>query len=123
MGQAFDLLGHPLRRERLEGLDNARVQRPPPLQQEAAVGHLVRQGMLEGVFRLGEQAGLIQELRRLEVRQAAVQRRPRAASAMAWSSGKGTSVPMTAAVWRSCFSSGGNRSMRAASTACTVAGT
>ena len=75
MRQAFDLLGHPLGRERLEGLDQARVQHPPPLQQEAAVGHLVRQGMLEGVFRLGEQAGLIQELRRLEVRQAAVQRR------------------------------------------------
>jgi hypothetical protein len=52
--QAFDLLGHPLGRERLEGLDKARVQRPPPLQQEAAVGHLVRQGMLEGVFLLGE---------------------------------------------------------------------
>jgi hypothetical protein len=31
--------------------------------------------MLEGVFRLGEQAGLIQELRCLEVRQATVQRR------------------------------------------------
>ena len=73
--QAFDLLGHPLGRERLEGLDKARVQHPPPLQQEAAVGHLVRQGMLEGVFRLGEQAGLIQKLRRLQVRQAAVQRR------------------------------------------------
>ena len=73
--QAFDLLGHPLGRERLKGLDNARVQHPPPLQQETAVGHLVRQGMLEGVFRLGEQAGLIQELRRLQVRQAAVQRR------------------------------------------------
>ena len=37
--------------------------------------------------------------------------------------GKGTSVPTTAAVCRSRFSSGGNRSMRAASTACTVAGT
>ena len=72
--QAFDLLGHPVGRERLEGLDNARVQPPPPLQQEAAVGHLVRQGMLEGVFRLGEQPRLIQKLRRLQVCQAAVQR-------------------------------------------------
>ena len=33
--QAFDLLGHPLGRERLKGLDNAPVQHPPPLQQEA----------------------------------------------------------------------------------------
>ena len=73
--QAFHLLGHPFGRERLEGLDQARVQPPPPLQQEAVVGHLVRQGVLEGVFALGEQACLIEELRRLEVRQAAVQRR------------------------------------------------
>ena len=61
--QTFDLLDHPVGREHLEGLDNTPVQHPPPLQQEAAVGHLVRQGMLEGVFRLGEQARLIQKLR------------------------------------------------------------
>src|SRR5262249_38326469 len=42
---------------------------------------------------------------------------------MAWSMGTGTSVPITAAVWRRRFSSAGSRSMRAASTACTVAGT
>src|SRR5262245_66516317 len=42
---------------------------------------------------------------------------------MAWSKGMGISVPMTAAVWRRRFSSGGSRSMRAARTACTVAGT
>ena len=120
--QAFDLLGHPLGRQRLEGLDNARVQPPPPLQQEAAVGHLVRQGMLEGVFRLGEQAGLIEELRRLEVRQAAVQRLLGQVG-NGLQQGKGTSVPITAAVWSRRFSSGGSRSMRAASTACTVAGT
>ncbi len=34
--QAFHLLGRPVRRERLQGLDNARVQPPPPLQQQAA---------------------------------------------------------------------------------------
>jgi hypothetical protein len=73
--QTFDLLAHPVGRERLEGLDNAPVQHPPPFQQEAAVGYLVRQGVLEGVFQLGEQARLIQKLRRLQVRQAAVQRR------------------------------------------------
>ena len=42
---------------------------------------------------------------------------------MACSSGQGTSVPMTAAVWSRRLSSGGSRSMRAASSACTVAGT
>jgi hypothetical protein len=73
--QAFDLLSPPLRRERLKGLDQTRVQPPPSLQQEAAIGYLVRQSMFEGVFWLGEQARLIQELRRLQARQAAVQRR------------------------------------------------
>ena len=74
VGQAFDLLGHAVSGERLQGLDNAGMQHPAsPLQQQTAVGHLVRQGMLEGVLGLGEQAGLIQELCRLEVRQAAVE--------------------------------------------------
>jgi hypothetical protein len=66
--------GAPLGRQRLDGLDQARVQPPPPLLEERTIGHLVCQGMLEGVFRLGEQTRLIQKLRRLEVRQATVQR-------------------------------------------------
>ena len=45
--QAFDVFGQAVPGERLEGLDKARVQPPPPLQQEAVVGHLVRQGMLK----------------------------------------------------------------------------
>ena len=47
---------------------------PPPLQQEAAVGHLVGEGMLEGVGVLGEEPRLIEELGRLQVGQAAVHR-------------------------------------------------
>ena len=73
VGQPFDLLGHPVPSERLEGLDDAGMQRSPPLLQQAAVGHLVRQGMLEGVFQLGEEARLVQELRGLEVGEVAVQ--------------------------------------------------
>ena len=79
VGQAFDLLGQPVAGERLEGLDDAGVQRPPPLLEQAAVGHLVGEGVLEGVLALGKEARLVEELGRLEVRQAAVQRRPRAA--------------------------------------------
>jgi hypothetical protein len=70
--QAFDLLGYPVGCERLKALNNACVEHPPPLQQQAAVRHLVRQGVFEGVVRLGEQARLIQKLRLLEVRQTAV---------------------------------------------------
>ena len=73
VGQAFDLLGHPVGRGSLEGLHNLGVQDAPPFLQEAAIGHLVRQGMLEGVFALGEQARLVEELGSLELRQAAVQ--------------------------------------------------
>ena len=54
MRQAFDLLGHPVPGERLEGLDNAGMQHPTPLLQETAVGHLVREGVLEGVLALGK---------------------------------------------------------------------
>ena len=49
------------------------MQRPPPLLEQAAVGHLVRQGVLEGVFQLGEEVGLIEELRGLEVGEVAAQ--------------------------------------------------
>ena len=68
--QAFDLLGHPLPDEALQGLDNPGVQAAPPLLQEAFVGHLMGQGVLEGVFDLGEEARLIQELGGLQMREA-----------------------------------------------------
>src|SRR2546426_6427828 len=112
--QAFDLLrasprsplGPPLGREHLEGLDQAPVQPPPPLPQEAVVGHLVRQGMLEGVFGSGN--------RRVSYRNTAAWRcaRPRCStasdtSAIARSRAKGTSVPITAAVWSRAFASAG----------------
>ena len=73
--QAFDLLGRPVPGERLQGLDDAGVQHPPPLLQETAVGHLVRQGVLEGVLTLGEEPRFVEELGRLEMREATMQRR------------------------------------------------
>jgi hypothetical protein len=77
MGQPLDLLGHPLPSERLQGLDDAGVEHTPPLQQEAAVGHFVRQGVFEGVFQLGEEPRLIEELGRLEVHETTMQHRLR----------------------------------------------
>jgi hypothetical protein len=44
-------------------------------------------------------------------------------AAVAWSNANGTSFPTTDAVCRSALSPGASRSIRAASTACTVAGT
>jgi hypothetical protein len=72
VGQPVDLLGHPLPGERLHGLDNQGMQRPPSLQQETPIGHLMRQGVLEGVFQLGEEARLVEELRGLQAGQALV---------------------------------------------------
>src|SRR5436309_14122619 len=75
MSQPFDLLSHPLPGEHLEGLDDAGMEHPTPLLQETAIGHLMSQGVLEGVFALGKESRLIQELGRLEMRELAMQRR------------------------------------------------
>jgi len=71
--QALDLRGYPVSRKGFEGPDNARVQHPPPLQEETVVGHLVRQGVLKGEVALGEEPRLVEELRRLQVGEAAIE--------------------------------------------------
>ena len=72
--QPVDLLGEPLRRQPFEGLDNAGVQRTPPLLEDSPIGYFVRQGVLEGVFQVREQVGLVEELGRLQMRQTHAQR-------------------------------------------------
>jgi hypothetical protein len=72
VGQAVHVLGQPLPGECLEGLHDPGVQAAPPLLEETAVGHLMGEGMLEGIGALGKQAGLIEELGSLEVVQALV---------------------------------------------------
>ena len=62
VGQPLDLFGQTVGREPFDDLNNACVQRPSPPQQEAPVGHLVGEGVFEGVCRLGEQARLVEEL-------------------------------------------------------------
>jgi hypothetical protein len=71
--QAFDLLDHPVRRQRLQGLDNTGMQHPPPLLEQAAVGHLMRQGMLERVRALREEARLVEKLGGLQVGKTALE--------------------------------------------------
>ena len=60
--------------ERFEGRDDAGMEHPPPLLEQAAVGHLVGQGMLKGIAHVGEEARLVEKLGGLEVREATVQR-------------------------------------------------
>jgi hypothetical protein len=51
--QVLDLLGQSVGREAFEGLHNVGVQHAPAFLQQAAIGHLVGQGVLEsvGMFR------------------------------------------------------------------------
>ena len=70
MSQSLDVLAEPIPVLRLDRLHDARVHGAPPLLRQTAVGHLVRQRVLERVFQLGEEIGLVQELRRLQPRQA-----------------------------------------------------
>ena len=53
------------------------MQPAPPLLQETVIGHLVCQGVLEGIDGHGHQAGLVEELGGLEVRQTLVEGRLR----------------------------------------------
>jgi hypothetical protein len=55
MGQPFHLLGHPIPGERFKGPDNAGMEHAPPLLEHTAIGDLVRQGVLEGIFMLREE--------------------------------------------------------------------
>jgi hypothetical protein len=73
--QAFDLFGQAIPGERLEGLDDAGMQHAPSLLQEAAIGHLVSQGVLEGEFALGEKPRLIEKLSGLQMGQATMEHR------------------------------------------------
>src|SRR4029453_5741268 len=73
VSEPLDLLGQAVSREPLESLHNLCVQSPPLLLQQTPIGHLVGQGVLEGIHTLRKEAGLVEELGGLEVRQAMVQ--------------------------------------------------
>src|SRR5215475_14211588 len=75
MGQPCHLLGQPVGIEPFAGCDDAGVQGMAPLQQETTVGHLVGEGVLEGVVELGEEAGFVEELSGLQVAETAAQLR------------------------------------------------
>ena len=123
VGQPLDLLGQVVGIQRCHGVRDVRMQDASSLLEQTAIGGFMREGVLEGVFQLGEEAGLVEELRGLQAGTGCWCRVASGTSAMACRSAAGTSLPMTAADWRRFLSSGDSRSMRAASTACTVAGT
>ena len=74
MRQQFGLRLHRLG-TRFQHLGKLRMVALPRARQQRLIGHLLGQGMLEGVGALREEARLVEELGGLEVRQAAMQRR------------------------------------------------
>jgi hypothetical protein len=69
VGEPLGVLGKAISVKGFDRLDKPRVKLAPPLLQQAAVGHLVGQRMLEGVLGLWEQAHLVQKLRGPETRE------------------------------------------------------
>ena len=70
IGEVFDLVAQPVSVEGFQGLDNAGMQRPPPLLEKAAIGHLLGQDVFEGEGPLRLQARLVEQLGSLKVCQA-----------------------------------------------------
>ena len=107
----------------LDGLRHRGVGAPPPLPELGAERHLLGQRMGERVLGDGIERLLVDELGLLvSAASESVSSTPGSAATAA-RIGSLNSFPITAAAWRSCFSRSARRSMRAASTACTVAGT
>src|SRR5215813_1178039 len=67
MAQTLDLFGQALGIERLDRVDDLGMELTPPVVEHAPVGDIVGERMLEGVLDIRKQAGLVQELGRLEV--------------------------------------------------------
>ena len=109
-------------RERLEGLDDPGMQPASALLEDTPIGHLMGEGMLEGVLTLGEQACLVEELSSLDVGEAAVEAL-RGHLDNGLQQGQRHFMANHGRGLEEALGLGGSRSMRAASTACTVAGT
>jgi hypothetical protein len=71
--ETLGVLAEPIRVDRLRGIDDPRMQGPPSFQEQAPVGDVVGQGVLEGVFEVRKEARLVQELSSLEVRESLAQ--------------------------------------------------
>ena len=100
-----------------------RVDRGAALAELRAVGHLLGQRVLEGVERLGIELLLVDELAAPPGCEARPRAPPARARRPAPAPAAGNSLPITAAACSTAFSRWASRSIRAASTACTLAGT
>src|SRR5262245_26167135 len=62
--QPVDLLSYVASSKRFESLHDAGVEHTSPLLEQPPIGHLVRQGVLEGVGMVWEEARLVEKLGR-----------------------------------------------------------
>ena len=120
--QALDLFGQAVRVEAFEKLDNAPMQHTPSLQKQTFVGHLLGEGVLEGVCGGWERPRLIEELGGLEVAEVRVEF-CRSEVCHGLEERHSDIHPDDGSGLVAGASSGGRRSMRAASTASIVSGT
>src|SRR5262249_56735357 len=67
VGQPVDVLGEPVSIAPLDRADDASMQDLAPNVEQGAVGDLMGERMLEGVFGIGEETCLVEELGRLQV--------------------------------------------------------
>src|SRR5438093_13397977 len=74
MRQTLHLLGALIGRKRFQHLDDAAVEGAALCLEETLVRHLVRERVLEGIFALGEETGLVEELDGLQVGEAPAER-------------------------------------------------
>ncbi len=74
MGEPLGVLAEPVPVERLDRRDDPRVELPPALLQQPAVGDLVRERVLERVLEIRIEPGLVDELGRLQPVEPAAER-------------------------------------------------
>src|SRR5206468_3302534 len=70
VGQAVDVLSQPVSMQVLNRRQDPSVEGPPSIREDACVGHLVAQSVLEDVFPLWDELRLMEELAPMKLREA-----------------------------------------------------
>src|SRR5215470_5485653 len=73
MREAFDVLGEPIRMGTFDRADDPGVKLLAPLFEQGAVGHFMRERVLEGVLGIREEPRLVEELRCLQPRESTLE--------------------------------------------------
>jgi hypothetical protein len=74
MGETFDLLVHAIPKEKFAHVNDSRVKVASALVKERSIRDLMRERMFEGIFKIWEERGLLEEFGRLEAVELSTQR-------------------------------------------------